>query len=153
MLNHRDVFRGADLRHAKSAANPPKPKTSAPRAILPVSAEWNDRSKSLIESRFQDDWSLEEFIEARKRWHRMIKSVDYRVPILLDFSESHEAPAGALRYLCAIHRTPHPRQGHIYITGLTPPYEKFAPFLLDGAADPAKAARLVDSIDEAVIPQ
>ena len=33
---------------------------------MPITVNWNDRSKVFIESHFQDPWSLEDFIEARK---------------------------------------------------------------------------------------
>ena len=50
-------------------------------------------------------------------------------------------------------RTPHPRQGHIYLTGLTPLYEKLVPHLYDGVADPKKCVRLVGSAQDVVIPE
>ena len=120
---------------------------------MPITVNWNDGSKGYIESRFQDPWSLEDFIEARKAWYRMIKSVDHRVPILLDLSESSETPAGTLRQFSAIHRAPHPRQGHIYILGLNSNYERLASYLVDGVVDPDKSVRLVDSIDCIISPE
>jgi len=120
---------------------------------MPITVNWNDRSKAFIESRFQDPWSLEDFIEARKAWYRMIKSVDHRVPILLDLRDSHETPKGALRQFSAIHRSPHPHQGHIYILGLNPTYERLSSHLFAGVMDPDKSVRLVDSIDCIVSPE
>jgi len=120
---------------------------------MPISVKWNDRSKLFIESLFQDPWTLEEFIEARKAWYRMIKSVDYSVPILLDLRESHTTPKGALRQFSAIHRSPHPRQGHIYILGLSASYEKLSRHLFDGVVDPGKSVLLVDSIDHIIRPE
>lgn len=115
---------------------------------MPITVKWNDSSKAFIESHFQDPWTLEQFIEARKAWYRMIKSVDYSVPILLDLRESHTAPKGALRQFSAIHRSPHPRQGHIYIMGMNAIYEKLSRHLLEGVADPGKSVILVDSIEQ-----
>ena len=120
---------------------------------MPISVNWNDRSKVFIESHFQDPWSLEELIEVRKTWYRMIKSVDYRVPILLDLRGSHQTPSGALRQFSAIHRTPHARQGHIYIMGLNSTYERLSSLLFDGVMDPDKSVRLVDSIDRIISPR
>jgi len=120
---------------------------------MPITVNWNDQSKAFIESRFQDPWSLEDFIEARKAWYRMIKSVDHRVPILLDLRDSHETPKGALRQFSAIHRSPHPHQGHIYILGLNPTYERLSSHLFAGVMDPDKSVRLVDSIDCIVSPE
>lgn len=114
---------------------------------MPITVKWNDSSQAFIESRFQDPWTLEQFIEARKAWHRMIKSVDYLVPVLLDLRESHRAPKGALRHFSAIHRSPHPRQGHIYILGLNATYEKLSRHLFDGVVDPGKSVLLVDSTE------
>lgn len=114
---------------------------------MPISVKWNDSSKELINSHFQDPWSLEQFIEARKAWYRMIKSVDYAVPILLDLRESHTAPKGALRQFSAIHRSPHPRQGHLFILGMNAIYQKMSRHLFDGVVDPGKSVILVDSIE------
>ena len=119
---------------------------------MPITVGWNAPAKDYIENLFQDPWTIEEFIEARRSWHLMIKSVDHQAPILLDFSESYEAPPGVLRHFCAIHRAPHPRQGHVYITGLTPLYEKLVPHLFDGVVDPNKSLRLVDSADDILAP-
>lgn len=120
---------------------------------MPITVKWNDRSKVFIESHFQDPWSLSQFIEARKAWYRMIKSVDYSVPILLDLRESHTAPKGALRQFNAIHRSPHPRQGHIYILGMNAIYEKLSRHLFDGVVDPEKSVILVDCIDRVIKPE
>lgn len=119
---------------------------------MPITVNWNASTRDYIESRFQDPWTIDEFLEARKAWHRMIKSVDHHVPIMLDLSESVEAPPGVLRHFCAIHRTPHPRQGHVYIAGLNPLYERLAPHLFDGVIDPNKSLRLVDSTRDILAP-
>ena len=114
---------------------------------MPITVDWNDKSKTFITCQFSDPWSLEQFIEARKTWHRMIKSADHRVPILLDMRETFEAPAGALRHFSAIHRTPHPRQGHLYVLGLNEPYQRLAPYIFRCQGDADRVVRLVDSID------
>ena len=120
---------------------------------MPITVDWNDKSKAFIECRMQDPWSLEDLIEARKSWYRMIKSVDHRVPIVLDMRATFELPEGGLRQLSAIHRTPHARQGHLYVMGLNPPYEKLAPHLFNGVVDPDKTVRFVDSAESIVSPQ
>lgn len=120
---------------------------------MPITVNWNDRKKELIKSQFQDPWTLEEFIEARKTWYRMIKAVDYRVPLLLDLRASHDAPMGALRHFSALHRTPHQRQGHIYILGLSASFERLSSHLFRGVVDPGKSVRLVESIDSIVRPE
>ena len=113
---------------------------------MPITVDWNDKSKILISCRFRDPWSLEQFIEARKSWHRMIKGADHCVPILLDMRETYEAPAGALRHFSAIHRTPHPRQGPLYVMGLTPPYQQLAPYIFCRQDGADHSVRMVDSI-------
>ena len=114
---------------------------------MPITVKWSDKSKSFIRCEFEDPWSLEQFIEARKSWHRMIKSTEHRVPIVLDMRATFEAPAGALRHFSAIHRTPHPRQGHIYVLGLNQPYQQLASHIFCCQSDADRSVRLVDSID------
>lgn len=114
---------------------------------MPITVDWNDKSKTFITCHFSDPWSLEQFIEARKSWHRMIKSAEHRVPVVLDMRETFEAPAGALRHFSAIHRTPHPRQGHLYVLGLNQPYQQLAPYIFGCQDDADRSVRLVDSID------
>jgi len=118
---------------------------------MSITVKWNDKSKTFIETVFSDPYTLEEFIEARKKWHRMIKGVDYVVPILLDMRNTFDPPDGIMRQFIAIHRTPHPRQGHIYIIGMNPIYEKLSKHLFDGVVDQTKTVKLVDSIEEIVI--
>ncbi len=112
---------------------------------MAITVRWKDQERTCIETSFDDPWTLEDFIEARKKWHRMIKSVDYRVPILLDMSKTFQPPKGILRHFSAIHRAPHPRQGHIYIYGMNPEYEKLRDYMVGGIVDPAKAVSFVDS--------
>ena len=114
---------------------------------MPITVAWNDKSKTFIKCQFNDPWSTEQFIEARKAWHRMIKSTEHSVPILLDLRETHEAPTGTLRHFSAIHRTPHPRQGHLYVLGLNRPYQLLAPFVFCCQAESACSVRLIDSLD------
>ncbi len=114
---------------------------------MPITVEWNDKSRTFITCAFSDPWSLEQFIEARKSWHRMIKSTEDRVPIVLDMRATFEAPAGALRHFSAIHRTPHPRQGNVYVLGLNQLYQQLAPFVFCRQDDADRCVLLIDSLD------
>lgn len=114
---------------------------------MAISVRWKDQDRTCIETRFYDPWTLDDFIEARKKWRRMIKSVDDRVPVLLNLRETHQPPKGVLRHFSAIHRTPHPRQGHIYIYGLNPEFEKLRIHIVEGVVDPDKAVRFVESTE------
>lgn len=118
---------------------------------MAITVKWNDKSKTLIETIFEDPFTLEEFIDSRKKWHRMIKGVDYVVPILLDMRGTFDPPDGIMRQFIAIHRTPHPRQGHIYIIGLNPVYEKLSKHLFDGVVDKTKSVKVIESIDEVIV--
>jgi len=115
---------------------------------MTIKVQWNDKNKGFIETCFEDPWTLEEFIEARKRWHRLIKSVNYSVPILLDMQNTYDPPEGIMRQFIAIHRTPHPRQGHIYILGMNPTYQKLEKHLFAGVAEQSKTVIVIDSVDE-----
>ena len=119
---------------------------------MPITCNWNQKSKAFIKNLFEDPWTVEEFIEARKTWYRMIKSVTHCVPILLDLRETHETPKEALRHFTALHRTPHPRQGHIYILGMNETCARLADHFCVGSMDPDKSIRVVESVDEIVSP-
>lgn len=119
--------------------------------IVGIVVKWQSEEKTIIYTQFQDPWILEHFIEMRKRWHQMIKSVDYIIPIILDFRETFDAPEGILHHFIAIHRTPHPRQGHIIVFGLNPLYQKLSKHLFDGAITQTKQVKFVSSFDEAVM--
>ena len=114
---------------------------------MTISVRWKDRKRTCIETRFEDPWTLDEFIEARKSWHRMIKSTDYRVPIILDLSNTVEPPQGVLRHFAAIHRTPHPRQGHIYVFGMSAKCKLLSKHLINGVVDPDKSVHIVDTLE------
>ncbi|MDE2859600.1 MAG: hypothetical protein OXN94_17270 [Chloroflexota bacterium] len=114
---------------------------------MAITVRWKDQERICIETRFDDPWTLDDFIEARKQWHRMIKSVDYRVPIFLDMSGTFQPPKGILRQFSAIHRAPHPRQSHIFVYGLNPEYMKLRDHIIEGVVDPAKSVKFVDSAE------
>ncbi|GEM_PF-1761403 len=118
---------------------------------MSIKVQWNNKDKGYIETKFDGSWTLDDFIEARKKWHRMIKGVDYVVPILLDLHNTADAPEGIMRQFIAIHRTPHPRQGHIYIMGMNETFQKLSKHLFDGVADKSKAVIVIESADEITI--
>lgn len=118
---------------------------------MAITVQWNDNSKGFILTQYEGSWTLDDFIEARKKWHRMIKGVDYNVPILLDIQNTDDPPEGIMRQFIAIHRTPHPRQGHIYLLGTNPIFQKLSKHLFDGVADKGKTVKVIDSIDEITV--
>ena len=32
-----------------------------------ITVKWNDKSKTVVETKFEDPWTLDEFLEARKK--------------------------------------------------------------------------------------
>jgi hypothetical protein len=117
---------------------------------MSISVKWHNQDKTELYTHFQDPWTLEEFIDIRKNWYRMIKSVDRLVPIIMDFSKTHNPPQGILRQFIAIHRTPHPRQGYLIVVGLNSVFQKLSKHLIDGTTSPEKKMYLVSSIDQAL---
>lgn len=115
---------------------------------MPITVSWNDESKQFIVCCFEDPWSINQLIEARKCWHRMIKSNEGRIPILLDLKATHRVPEGTLHHFRAIQRTPHPRQGELYVTGLNPAYQKLAPYVFAADGHTKKKVCIVESRDE-----
>ena len=113
---------------------------------MPITVEWNDQSQARIDCRFSDPWSIEQFIESRKSCHRMLKSADRAIPVLLDLRATHAVPAGALRHFSAMQRTAHPRQGQLIVLGLNAEYQKLAPFAFNGQV------LLVDSMEAILSP-
>lgn len=118
---------------------------------MSIIVKWNDKNKGFIDTQFEGSWDLEDFIEMRKKWHRMIKGVDYSVPILLDIQSTDDPPEGIMRQFIAIHRTPHPRQGHIYMMGTNPIFQKLSKHLYGGVADQSKSVKIIDSVDEIIV--
>lgn len=117
---------------------------------MAISVKWHDKFKTIIVTHFQDPWTIEEFLEIRKKWHRMIKNVTYSVPIIMDLSESYDPPKHVLRHFLAIHRTPHPRQGHIIVVGMNPTYKKLSIHLFDGVVESEKTVKFADTLEDAV---
>lgn len=117
---------------------------------MSISVRWYNKNKRHIYTQLEDPWSLEQWLEARKSWYRMIKSVSHRVAIILDLSGSYEAPTGILHHFIAIHRTAHPRQGSIIVVGFNPIYLKLGQHLFDGAVDPNQPVKRVSSLEEAL---
>lgn len=118
---------------------------------MPISTRWYNPDKIRIYSQFEDPWTLEAFIESRQKWYRLIKSVDYIVPILLDFSNTFDTPNGILHHFLAIHRTPHPRQGSIIVFGINSRYEKLSKHLFTSSPYAIRSIQVASSLDEALL--
>ena len=114
---------------------------------MAITIRWQNDNR-YIHSRFSDPWTLDDFLRARQTWHNLIDSVDHRVPILLDLRGSSCAPSGILTHFAAIHRTSHPRQGHIYILGISGDMARLKDQLPLGAPDPDKAVLFINSITD-----
>lgn len=117
---------------------------------MAIAVRWDGQGKAFIEFRISDPWTVEEFLSARMTCHKLIHSVDYLVPLLMDFRVLTSAPRGMLRQFIAIHRTPHPRQGHIHILGRHPLLERLGKHIVEGVVDPGKSVIFVDSEDDMV---
>lgn len=117
-----------------------------------IYVRWSNPNKTRIETCFQDPWTLDDFLEMRKQWHQMIKSVDGTVEIVLDLRPSFEPPAGFMGHFIALQQTPHSRQGRLYILGMNPPYRKLSHHLFGGITAPDKAARFINSPSEVLQP-
>lgn len=117
---------------------------------MAIAVRWDSRGKACIEVRISDPWTIEEFLSARMTCYKLIHSVDYRVPLLMDFRESMSAPPGVLRHFIAMHRTPHPRQGRIHILGRNPALDRLGKHIVEGVVDPGKSMLFIDSEDEIV---
>lgn len=117
---------------------------------MPIVTRWYSPDKIRIYTKLEDPWTLEEFIDSRKKWYRLIKSVDYIVPILIDFSSTFDTPDGILHHFLAIHRTPHPRQGPIVVFGINPRYKKLSIHLFASSPYPMRPIKVVSSLDEAL---
>ena len=117
---------------------------------MAIAVKWNGKGKAYIEARVCDPWTINDFLSARMTWHKLIHSVDYRVPILLDFRESSLVPQGILRQFVALHRTPHPQQGHIHILGRNAALARLGNHILEGVVDPGKSVIFVESEDDIV---
>lgn len=120
------------------------------KTTLAIAVRWNGKGKAHIETRVSDPWDIDDFLSARMTWHKLIHSVDYRVPILLDFRESSSAPQGIMRHFIAIHRTPHPRQGHIHVLGRNAALERLGMRIVEGVVDPSRSVIYIDSDDDIV---
>ena len=117
---------------------------------MAIAVSWDGQGKAWIEIRVSDPWTIDELLSARMTCYKLIHSVDYRVPLLMDFRESTGAPPGILRHFVALHRTPHPRQGHIYILGRNPALERLGKHIVEAVIDPERSMIFVDSKDEIV---
>ena len=117
---------------------------------MSIVVNWQSKNKQVIVARFEDPWTIDELLEARQKWYRMIRNVLYCVPIILDLSQTYDPPPGVLRQFIAMNRMPHPRQSWMVVFGLNPTYIKLSKHLFDGVVSPEKEIKIVNSLEDAL---
>lgn len=83
---------------------------------MPITIDWFNGKKHTIHMKFIKPWTWNEYYPAYDKGHAMIESVENRVNIVMDFTESGGMlPPNALTHFKKAAEKAHPRRGAVVI--------------------------------------
>jgi hypothetical protein len=121
---------------------------------MPVKSGWYDETKQIILHQFEGRWEWHDLFNAISTSKTLMDSVDHKVFIILDVSQTRALPAINIKSLQALANPPtsgHPNMAGRYLIGvrsyLRSIYNVFVKLFPQGA----RQYRLVDTIEEALL--
>jgi hypothetical protein len=88
---------------------------------MPIYAEWDNESRSIIRIYLHDPWELSEYFQAAEQARALADTVTHRVHLIYDLTDSFNVPLNLLPSIRAIEKRFVPPQG-ITICVKTSPY-------------------------------
>ncbi|MDQ7025289.1 MAG: hypothetical protein Q9P01_14725 [Anaerolineae bacterium] len=84
---------------------------------MPVSIDWGNSKKTIIHIKFMSPWTWEEYYTANQNVFDLIDSVEHKVCLLIDFTESNgHLPPSAFTHFRKAATSFHPRVRVIIVT-------------------------------------
>jgi hypothetical protein len=84
---------------------------------MPVTIDWGNAEKTISHMKFVRPWNWDEYYAAYQKGYEMTESVDHKVNIIMDFTESAgHLPPSALTHFRRAASTGHPRRGVVVLT-------------------------------------
>jgi len=87
---------------------------------MPVSAEWDNESQTIIRIRIDDPWDLDEYSQATLHAWSLMQTVDYSVHLIIDLTDTFTFPKNLLSAAPTINSHVHPRQGLVIGVKISP---------------------------------
>jgi hypothetical protein len=85
-----------------------------------IAVMWDNEQHTTLLYAFHDPWDWGDYDEAMRQGARMLDSASQKVAVIVDFTETHTLPPGALKHMRATAEQLHPRQGALVIVGANP---------------------------------
>jgi hypothetical protein len=77
---------------------------------MPINAQWDNQSHTIIRYHVQGSWELEEYSRANFHTWTMIDSVEHPVHVIVDFTNANGFPKNLLSFASTTNSQIHPRQ-------------------------------------------
>lgn len=86
---------------------------------MPVTAEWDNPEKTRILMRYIGAWTWDEIYQTTDEIKGLMETVDYKVDIIQDWSQSTSIPSNGLSHAKNLIDKRHPRTGTIVLVGVS----------------------------------
>jgi hypothetical protein len=83
-----------------------------------VNVSWGQADKAYLLVEFATNWTWQEFYAAGTQVRTLLQEVDRKIPLIVDFSQTHQLPRGILTHFPAAIQNDHPKRGAIYFVGV-----------------------------------
>jgi hypothetical protein len=115
-----------------------------------ITADWLNPERTGIVSVATPPWNWEDYYEANRRIQEMLNTVNHKVDLILDFSQSGQLPPNALSHLRALGRKIHPNRGLVILVGMNTFMQSIANIFMRLNPNSSKRVRLVRTMSEAL---
>lgn len=117
---------------------------------MPVTVDWLNEKRNTVHVKFIKPWSWDEYYPAYDKGYQMTESVENRVNIIMDFTESGGMlPPSALTHFKKAADKAHPRRGAIVIVSKRLMLVKSLASVVQKVVNMKSAMLFAQSIDEA----
>jgi len=117
---------------------------------MPFSIEWGNEEKTISHLKVIGEWDWNDFYAATKIGYQMTDSVQHKVNVIVDFSESKgNIPPNALTHLRNANKNAHPRRGVVVIVSKRMMLVKTFANIIEKVARTRTTALFADTPEEA----
>jgi hypothetical protein len=85
-----------------------------------IAVTWDNEQHSTLLYSFHDPWDWTDYDEAMRTGAKMLDTASQKVAVIIDFTETHTLPRGAIRHMSVTAEQLHPQQGAMVIVGANP---------------------------------
>ncbi|HEX2908474.1 MAG TPA: hypothetical protein VHO69_16500 [Phototrophicaceae bacterium] len=114
-----------------------------------ITTAWGNPEKTIVTCTFIDPWTWDEYYAMLDEAALLFNSIDHLADYLLDFSQGHKMPGGAMTHLRQVASHEKPRRGLLVMVDLGPLAQGVVNLLLRVYPKMAYKIRQANTLEEA----